>query len=849
MPKIVRLDVSSFRGIRENVPLVFNGRSVLLFGENGSGKSSFVDALEKLLSGRVSTLDGRAQGLSSMRHGPNIRDGGNPPQVAVTFNDRDATRLALDSEVAGLPANVQEYLSSAQENLYILRRRQILDFIDAEPRDRYNHLRPFLPLAEIDVIENAMRAAREIAEKKAQQAKARAAQLVARLRVELRQQSLPDEPSEGQVTIAINQVLKNNRQDPIKELRDLDEAIRKLSAAVAPFGDLTRQARISGAEKAVGQLVQTICALRDDELLKSLKALQEREHRVARVFYESVLVEGERWIEEEGRKTCPLCEQQIDAAQVVARTRERLQTMHEVVALRRNVQQTLQGSRQKTQSTLEASDRALEEVRSLREEDRAESCQIVGEVRQVVEELGRSLTLDPRDLIVARLEETIGKLRDGAPLPHRVTGEQVRLQKLLASLPSAEVAQNLLSARANLEHVKEIWAEMVESRLTTSELEKQASIATTLHEATEYARKEEVQDIFDEVSAGIDNLYTAIHPDESHGGIRLVVRQVGRGSANLRADYYDRRDEDPRAYYSDAHLDTLGLCIFLALRRWHRKRKPSFGLMILDDVLTSVDVHHVVRLSELILREFADYQIFLTTHDRIWFEHLRDIQARCRVPNNFVNKVIHEWTLEEGPDIREPEHEREEIDQVIAEGPAEEIASMAGRLLEHILQEMRYSLRLSVPARPGEQYEIGDLWPSFYKTMRTEYKTFYARATDVLDALDVRWPLRNWIGAHRNTWARNVPRTAAKEFAEAVKMLFDQIFCSECRRFVSPSPVPLGQLACQCGSKIYSAYGKDAVKPKSREDLVRETKGFLRHAQLDTKLHFAWKREEIGREH
>ena len=62
MPRIRRLEIRGFRGIRQQVPLLLEGKSVLLFGENGTGKSSFVDALEKLFTGRVSTLDGRAQG-------------------------------------------------------------------------------------------------------------------------------------------------------------------------------------------------------------------------------------------------------------------------------------------------------------------------------------------------------------------------------------------------------------------------------------------------------------------------------------------------------------------------------------------------------------------------------------------------------------------------------------------------------------------------------------------------------------------------------------------------------------------------------------------------------------------
>lgn len=357
-----------------------------------------------------------------------------------------------------------------------------------------------------------------------------------------------------------------------------------------------------------------------------------------------------------------------------------------------------------------------------------------------------------------------------------------------------------------------------------------------------------MQSLFNELSQDINDIYVRLHPDESHGGIRLEIREAVQRSVNVRANFYDRSDEDPRAYYSDAHLDTLGLSIFLALRRWYRKQRPGFDLLVLDDVFTSIDTAHAVRLSELLLQKFKNYQILLTTHDRIWFEHLRDIQARCRVANNFINKVIHKWTIDEGPDLREPEDESKDIDRLISDGSPEEIAAMSGRLLEHILQEMRYSLRLSVQAKRGEQYELGDLWPALYAMIKKEYPKLYDRARHTLDALDVRWPVRNWIGAHRNNWARNVPRTTAVEFARAVRDLYDLLFCTSCRRFIAPSSTPLGQLSCRCGDKIYPAPGKHVVRPKTREELIKETEGALRDANFNTNLYLAWKRAEAGRE-
>ena len=293
----------------------------------------------------------------------------------------------------------------------------------------------------------------------------------------------------------------------------------------------------------------------------------------------------------------------------------------------------------------------------------------------------------------------------------------------------------------------------------------------------------------------------------------------------------------------------IGLCTFLALRRWYKNQHPVFDLLILDDVLTSVDAQHAVRTAELILKEFGDYQIILTTHDRIWYEYLRDIQARCRVKGQFLNKVIHKWTIEEGPDIREPEEERGHIDHLLVDGTAPQIATEAGRLLEHVLQEMRYSLRLSVQAKRGELYEIGEIWPAFYSAIRKSYPGFYEKCGETLDALDICWTIRNWVGAHFNIWASRVSREEVLEFGRTVSELFDRLFCTDCRRFIEPSMTPAGQLSCRCGHLIYPVPGKEPLKPLRREEIVKMTRGAFRDARLNTDLYFEWKRAEMGREH
>jgi DNA repair exonuclease SbcCD ATPase subunit len=155
MPELLiqRLDIKGFRGVSQKKSLLFNGKSVLLFGENGTGKSTFVDALEKLFTGEVQTLDHRAQGLSSQRHGPHIKYAAEKPEIAVTLTD--GTRIEASGDSSLFSTTVLKYLDISRQPIYILRRGQILAFIESQPRDRYELLRPYLTLSEVEEAEGA----------------------------------------------------------------------------------------------------------------------------------------------------------------------------------------------------------------------------------------------------------------------------------------------------------------------------------------------------------------------------------------------------------------------------------------------------------------------------------------------------------------------------------------------------------------------------------------------------------------------------------------------------------------------------------------------------------------------
>ena len=208
-------------------------------------------------------------------------------------------------------------------------------------------------------------------------------------------------------------------------------------------------------------------------------------------------------------------------------------------------------------------------------------------------------------------------------------------------------------------------------------------------------------------------------------------------------------------------------------------------LIVLDDVLTTVDAGHRLRVARLLAGEFAEYQLIVTTHDRLWAEELKTVLPQAKLYH------LKTWNLEIGATCRQtPPSDWDYYKQQAEEGRPQDAIAGAGRNLEKFLYQMRGNLGVAVPAKPGDNYMIGDLYGPFFKWVRRRsierlhWPQFNQDVKAMDEELSEVWRLRNWSGAHFNVWAAHVTRDEALSFLSAVKNLVDAFACPVCHGLV-----------------------------------------------------------------
>jgi chromosome segregation ATPase len=138
--KLRKLTITGFRGARFplTIDLTANNKSLSVFGENASGKSTITDALEWFITGKVAHLwreDCREDSLRNV-----LLDDTDLSEVTVEFSDGTSNSKRLDAKLsithATLDIDFLESIGALSKDRVFLRYAQIAQFIQRSKSEK-----------------------------------------------------------------------------------------------------------------------------------------------------------------------------------------------------------------------------------------------------------------------------------------------------------------------------------------------------------------------------------------------------------------------------------------------------------------------------------------------------------------------------------------------------------------------------------------------------------------------------------------------------------------------------------------------------------------------------------------
>ena len=729
-----QLTIEYLRGSVTPFALDFErGRKLtIIYGENGSGKSTICDALDFLGNGKVGSLENR--GLNRTQpFWPSV--GRQAEEVAVTL-ETSTVKCRATLAAGGVVTAPAE----ARPRVLVMRRATLLDLVQATPSLRYEAIRRFVDVALFEKSEASLRQLRLDLERGREVASARVGENADEIR---RMWDAAGKPPTDSLEWAA--------AESARDTSTLEPELRKLAALQSAFLRIADgQSALSSAAAAL-RASQERAATAQAEVNSCLLGLASDAGELA-----AVLEAAQSYLAGHvGPQVCPVCESGERAVGLIDRVAARLEPLSAMRSAQANLRSANEDARRKEESRSLSSTRLQSIAAAFNEASDADSFPA---------DVPRASDAAPSECaaIPTWLESNAG-------LPGEwklAEAKRIENKKFGTALRAAYIAW-----RENYDEQKRLdrWLPRIEATLRVLGEERRHFADAQLGAISQEAGR----------------LYELVHPGEGLNQIALQLDPEKRASLEIGASFGGRQTL-PQAYFSDSHLDTLGLCIYLALAGLEH---PEETIVALDDVLASVDEPHVERLVEMIYTEASKFQhCILTTHYRPWKEKLLWGWLK---PGQCQFVEMAKWSAFDGLSLTRSVPQVERLRALLTEvhPDLQAICSKAGVILEAALDFLtrRYECRL--PYRPGGPYVLREYLEALSGKLKAALRIERLRGSDpngdpiyenvrlapLLDEITRIAQVRNVVGCHFREISFELLDSEALAFAHQVLGLIDAL--------------------------------------------------------------------------
>ena len=799
--KILNLEINNIRGIR-HFEHDFQGENAIIVGDNGSGKSSILDAIDFLLTGNMSRLKGDGtSGISVSRHGIHVDSSGDlslgkvKALVKIKENAKPfwIERYIKEAEQLCCPHEAMKNLSKisskisllAAQGQHMLTRRQMLRFISVAPKERAKQIEVLLNLESVGNVRTNLVSVKNILKKKKDDANT------------ARESTESDVASVFGLELfdnaALLQSINANRTtlglSPLEDFSagEVDKGVdRKSSNQEQPLSPSLLKDQIENVIRHVSNANLERIQETDSQLRNSLEQLRGNPNLLRALPQLELLRLGLKLVDS---NACPLCDVTWEKDELSIHIQAKIVTASEAnellnqvenleEELRNSINILLSGLQHLTSSPYLTSNGQIgvlthwkERLTELRNELQ-DSKQNYPSDGQTVENVAILFTTD-------QLRTTLNDVKDYLALVDQHT---------TAASEEGTAAERLSQAKILLARLKE-------RQLAYVRLEGDFEKSVLLLNIFDTARVQILEDLYESISEDFAHLYKQLHVDEKSFKAQLLPRGPG---THFNVGFCDRGMFPPNAIHSDGHQDSMGICLFLVLNK--RLSNDDLQIMLLDDVVTSVDIGHRKELAKLVADGFKHRQIIVTTHDRTWVRQLKALEFALK--SNTLE--IASWDIQSGPCFLKY---RDDWDKIEKDLIANDVGAASARLrqwAEAFFRQVCHNFQVPVTFKIDGRWTLDDLISPTCGVFKSELKkaknfasisgnnSLFAtiqkvdnRRSQIFTQLGIEgWAVN--AAVHHNEWA-NLSSDEFKDVVDVFRDFYDLLHCEKCNRLLRVS--------------------------------------------------------------
>jgi len=716
MLKSIYLD--SFRGATKPVTIDFDSskKITLIFAENGNGKSTIADALVCLLTNEKGSIDDKSgvdtQFIKSLD--------ANTAKISMTTDTN-----TYSATITGNAKDFTKHFPDSAPDIRYLRRTQIISLLNLKPSDRYEQLKNYIDVSGVYKSEEELRKlSRDI-----------------------------DEDTNTLVSVIENSkatldTIWTKEGSPMNEMlvwakSESEKDITQVKIDLDILKGLSQQWREIG--KKYNDILLSITSVNIARTnYKSafglLQKLQEQ-NTVNNADLLNLLEQAKKYIGKQSEiKNCPICSSNIEQNDII-------------LSLDRQI--TSMSALGKAAKSVEVAKKDFDRKAAVINQQTDVFSNMLIKHKDSISKYQKSIPA------IIPFVESISIDKKANYLCYQNNLEQLSILATRISSSEENKSKTIIQHNSISEQFKSISL----NSKKFDYLIKLSKAAEKTLSIVENTRKEYYDNELLSISGEVERMYQHLHKDEGLGGIKLFLNPKFKTSLELQANFYNQEGITPQSVYSESHLDTLGICIFLALAK---KYSDGNSILVLDDVVMSVDENHLNKFIDLLHEEADNFgQIIITTHYRPW----KDRYRTHRAPGGKVHFLeLRKWSKENGIRVQNGRVELQELEIALNDNEyfdRQIIASKSGIILENILDYLTDIYEYYVPKRKDSKYTLGELidtlQPKYLKNIKVVQVTKSTDASGnaldseaeyqiqpIIDDLKSLLFIRNQVGAHFN---------------------------------------------------------------------------------------------------
>lgn len=719
--KLKTLEIKSFRGIK-NYKINFDSKSLVLVGENGSGKSSIVNAFEYLFTGKVDSLSGK----QAIKHDDSLVHLGDKKEdlfVEAKIGKNIITRTLKD----GVSYKNDDILKDFKHGSFLLNRQKLLKFIESTPTKRYESITSLIGFEYLDNIESTLNKTQKSFKNK----------------IKSKQEELDEKINTiesiydckvSEVYDKINEILIRNDLTPIDGDSDLKEFIKNFSKQdfekINELNELLKLMDIDIIE--INDQYQNLLSEYEEATLNELKSISN---------LLEILNNADCYISNETPDKCPVCQNNINPSEISEYIQSKTQELSENA-------NTLQNWRVKYNALsdeLKSLNYNLTSIKNRLDDDKfeLELDELIYDLDSLANFRLKISEIDKKALI--NLNNNFLSLKDNIKREYEKLNDVENITEL----------NNVYEAIFNLNEKQNIENEL-------EKLKNQFNLAETTYLTFKNRKQSEINKIITSIQELVTKYYNFIHKNESFNSPHINVPHSTRITMDLT---FNDITADPRSYSSEGHLDSLGLCIFLAFAKMFNR----YDFLILDDIISTVDLSHKERIIKLLFNEFRDYTFIITTHNKLWFRQVKNFAQKYQINGHFIFAEIRTLDEQTGPVLSINMFSKEVIENHLQNGDTFAAGNSIRRYLEHVFEKICKQNKIPVPL--SDHLMVND----YYEAITTFFEEMFDEASpeiieyysEVFENLDNARYLGN-ILSHNDDDNYDITIREVEEFRDAV---------------------------------------------------------------------------------